>query len=220
MVTLKWSLVFDKMTSLLQGCAVTMEISVLTLIFGTILGVVLALMRDSHIKVVSRLAQLYIWIWRGTPLMVQAFLIYFGLPNLGITFSAMTAGVLSMSLNTGAYIAEIVRSGIMSIDQGQTEAGRSLGLNFSQTMRLIIIPQAFKNVLPALVNEFIVLIKETSIIGYIGMMDLTKGAMLIQSRTYNAFWPLMAAAAIYLVIVGILTWGMNKLERRLRTSER
>ena len=110
MVTLKWSLVFDKMTSLLQGCAVTMEISVLTLIFGTILGVVLALMRDSHIKVVSRLAQMYIWIWRGTPLMVQAFLIYFGLPNLGITFSAMTAGVLSMSLNTGAYIAEIVRS--------------------------------------------------------------------------------------------------------------
>ena len=93
-------------------------------------------------------------------------------------------------------------------------------MNFSQTMRLIIIPQAFKNVLPALVNEFIVLIKETSIIGYIGMMDLTKGAMLIQSRTYNAFWPLMAAAAIYLVIVGILTWGMNKLERRLRTSER
>ena len=108
----------------------------------------------------------------------------------------------------------------MAIDQGQTEAGRSLGLNFSQTMRLISIPQAFKNVLPALVNEFIVLIKETSIIGYIGMMDLTKGAMLIQSRTYNAFWPLMAAAAIYLVIVGILTWGMNKLERRLRTSER
>ena len=108
----------------------------------------------------------------------------------------------------------------MLFRSGQTEAGRSLGLNFSQTMRLIIIPQAFKNVLPALVNEFIVLIKETSIIGYIGMMDLTKGAMLIQSRTYNAFWPLMAAAAIYLVIVGILTWGMNKLERRLRTSER
>ena len=129
-------------------------------------------------------------------------------------------GGLAFGINSGAYVAEIVRSGIMSIDQGQTEAGRSLGLNFSQTMRLIIIPQAFKNVLPALVNEFIVLIKETSIIGYIGMMDLTKGAMLIQSRTYNAFWPLMAAAAIYLVIVGILTWGMNKLERRLRTSER
>ena len=102
----------------------------------------------------------------------------------------------------------------------KTEAGRSLGLNFSQTMRLIVMPQAFKNVLPALVNEFIVLIKETSIIGYIGMMDLTRGAMLIQSRTYNAFWPLMAAAAIYLVIVMALTFAMNKLERRLRTSER
>ena len=119
MVTLKWSLVFDKMSSLLHGCAVTMEISVLTLIFGTILGVVLALMRDSRIKVVAKIAQLYIWIWRGTPLMVQAFLIYFGLPNLGVTLSAMTAGVLSMSLNTGAYIAEIVRSGIHAIDPGQ-----------------------------------------------------------------------------------------------------
>ena len=107
MVTLKWSLVFDKIPSLLHGCAVTMEISVLTLIFGTILGVILALMRDSHIKVIARLAQLYIWIWRGTPLMVQAFLIYFGLPNLGITLSAMTAGTLSMSLNTGAYIAAV-----------------------------------------------------------------------------------------------------------------
>ena len=114
----------------------------------------------------------------------------------------------------------VIRSGIMSIDQGQTEAGRSLGLNFTQTMRLIIIPQAFKNVLPALVNEFIVLIKETSIIGYIGMMDLTKGAMLIQSRTYNAFMPLLAAAAIYLIVVMVLTFFMNKLERRLRTSER
>ena len=123
-------------------------------------------------------------------------------------------------INSGAYVAEIVRSGIMSIDQGQTEAGRSLGLNFTQTMRLIIIPQAFKNVLPALVNEFIVLIKETSIIGYIGMMDLTKGAMLIQSRTYNAFMPLLAAAAIYLIVVMVLTFFMNKLERRLRTSER
>mgnify|MGYP004530870557 FL=1 len=126
MVTLKWSLVFDKIPSLLHGCAVTMEISVLTLIFGTILGVILALMRDSHIKVIARLAQLYIW--RGIPLMVQAFLIYFGLPNLGITLSAMTAGTLSMSLNTGAYIAEIVRSGIHAIDPGQREAAKALGM--------------------------------------------------------------------------------------------
>ena len=114
----------------------------------------------------------------------------------------------------------IIRSGIMSIDAGQMEAGRSLGLSYATTMRSVIIPQAFKNVLPALGNELITLLKETSIVTVIGLKDLTKGAMLIQSRTYNAFWPLMAAAVIYLVIVGILTWGMNKLERRLRTSER
>lgn len=112
--------------------------------FGTILGVMLALMRDSHIKVVSRLAQLYIWIWRGTPLMVQAFLIYFGLPNLGITFSAMTAGVLSMSLNTGAYIAEIVRSGIHAIDPGQREAAKALGMPWRLEMLRIVAPQATK----------------------------------------------------------------------------
>ena len=220
MVTLKWSLVFDKMSSLLHGCAVTMEISILTLIFGTVLGVVLALMRDSRVKIVARIAQLYIWIWRGTPLMIQAFLIYFGLPNLGVTFSAMTAGVLSMSLNTGAYIAEIVRSGIMSIDQGQFEAGRSLGFNYVQTMRLIILPQAFKNVLPALANEFITLLKETSISGYIAIPDLTKGGDIIRSQTYDAFLPLFGVAVIYLVLVMILTAGVHKLETRLRTNER
>ena len=112
-------------------------------------------------------------------------------------------GGLAFGINSGAYVAEIVRSGIMSVDQGQFEAGRSLGLNYSQTMKSIIMPQAFKNVLPALVNEMIVLLKETSIVGYIGMMDLTKGAMLIQSRTYNAFLPLLAAALIYLILVMI-----------------
>ena len=150
---------------------------------------------------------------------VQLLIVYY------VIFATVDPGkvivaIIAFGMNSAAYVAEIVRSGIMSIDQGQTEAGRSLGLNFTQTMRLIIIPQAFKNVLPALVNEFIVLIKETSIIGYIGMMDLTKGAMLIQSRTYNAFMPLLAAAAIYLIVVMVLTFFMNKLERRLRTSER
>ena len=140
MITLKWSLVFDKMSSLLHGCAVTMEISVLTLIFGTILGIILALMRDSRWMVLSKFAQFYIWVWRGTPLMVQAFLIYFGLPNLGITFSAMTAGVLSMSLNTGAYIAEIVRSGIHAIDPGQREAAKALGMPWHMVILRIVAP--------------------------------------------------------------------------------
>ena len=188
----------DRYLWLLDGLKTTLIITVFAVIVGLIIGFLVAIIR-------------------GTPTLVQLLIINF---VILVSAQKITVAVITFGINSGAYVAEIIRSGIMSIDQGQTEAGRSLGLNFSQTMRLIIIPQAFKNVLPALVNEFIVLIKETSIIGYIGMMDLTKGAMLIQSRTYNAFWPLMAAAAIYLVIVGILTWGMNKLERRLRTSER
>ena len=197
----------DRYLWLLDGLKTTLIITVFAVIVGLIIGFLGAVCR------------VYLTVIRGTPTMIQLLIMNFVIFG-SVSINKIIVGGLAFGINSGAYVAEIVRSGIMSIDQGQTEAGRSLGLNFSQTMRLIIIPQAFKNVLPALVNEFIVLIKETSIIGYIGMMDLTKGAMLIQSRTYNAFWPLMAAAAIYLVIVGLLTWGMNKLERRLRTSER
>ena len=128
-------------------------------------------------------------------------------------------GAICFGINSGAYVAEIVRSGIMAIPEGQTEAGRSLGFSYGQTMRLIIMPQAFKNVLPALVNEMIVLLKETAIIGYIAEQDLTKAAMVIQSRTFEAFIPLVTAALIYLALVMLLTFFMNKLERRLRTNE-
>ena len=209
---------------ILSGLKNTIIITFFAVLLGIFLGFVIAIVRSTHdktgkLKILNVICRVYLTVIRGTPTMVQLLIVFY------VIFATIDPGkivvaIIAFGMNSAAYVAEIVRSGIMSIDQGQTEAGRSLGLNFSQTMRLIIIPQAFKNVLPALVNEFIVLIKETSIIGYIGMMDLTKGAMLIQSRTYNAFWPLMAAAAIYLVIVGILTWGMNKLERRLRTSER
>ena len=207
----------DRYLWLLDGLKTTLIITVFAVIVGLIIGFLVAIIRSAHdksgsFKILNAICRVYLTVIRGTPTMIQLLIMNF------VIFGAVS--INKIIVGGLAYVAEIVRSGIMSIDQGQTEAGRSLGLNFSQTMRLIIIPQAFKNVLPALVNEFIVLIKETSIIGYIGMMDLTKGAMLIQSRTYNAFWPLMAAAAIYLVIVGILTWGMNKLERRLRTSER
>ena len=225
----------DRYLWLLDGLKNTMIITVFALligicigflvaIIGVIIGFIVAIIRSAHdksgsFKILNAICRVYLTVIRGTPTMIQLLIMNFVIFG-AVSINKIIVGGLAFGINSGAYVAEIVRSGIMSIDQGQTEAGRSLGLNFSQTMRLIIIPQAFKNVLPALVNEFIVLIKETSIIGYIGMMDLTKGAMLIQSRTYNAFWPLMAAAAIYLVIVGILTWGMNKLERRLRTSER
>ena len=214
----------DRYLWLLDGLKTTLIITVVAVIVGLIIGFLVAIIRSAHdksgsFKILNAICRVYLTVIRGTPTMIQLLIMNFVIFG-AVSINKIIVGGLAFGINSGAYVAEIVRSGIMSIDQGQTEAGRSLGLNFSQTMRLIIIPQAFKNVLPALVNEFIVLIKETSIIGYIGMMDLTKGAMLIQSRTYNAFWPLMAAAAIYLVIVGILTWGMNKLERRLRTSER
>ncbi len=214
----------DRYLWLVDGLKTTLIITVLAVIIGLIIGFLVAIIRSAHdksgsFKVLNIICRVYLTVIRGTPTMIQLLIMNFVIFG-SVAMNKIIVGGLAFGINSGAYVAEIVRSGIMSIDQGQTEAGRSLGLNFSQTMRLIIIPQAFKNVLPALVNEFIVLIKETSIIGYIGMMDLTKGAMLIQSRTYNAFWPLMAAALIYLVIVGLLTWGMNKLERRLRTSER
>lgn len=215
----------DRYMWLVDGLKTTLMITLLAVVLGIIIGFIVAIIRSTHdksgkLKILNAICKVYLTIIRGTPTMIQVlimnFVVFSGFPDL----SRIIVGAVAFGINSGAYVAEIVRSGIMSIDQGQTEAGRSLGLNFSQTMRLIIMPQAFKNVLPALVNEFIVLIKETSIVGYIGMMDLTKGAMLIQSRTYNSFWPLMAAAAIYLIIVMILTYGMNKLERRLRTSER
>ena len=175
---------------LLDGLKNTLLITIFAVILGIIIGFFVAIVRASHDKSGS------------------------------FKILKILVGALAFGINSGAYVAETVRSGIMAVDNGQFEAGRSLGLNYRQTMRLIIIPQAFKNVLPALVNEFIALMKETSIIGYIGMQDLTKGAMMIQSRTFDAFWPLLAAAAIYLVLVMALTACMNKLEKRLRTNER
>ena len=214
----------DRYMWLVDGLKTTLIITFLAAILGVILGFIVAIIRSAHdksghFKILNAVCRVYLTVIRGTPTMIQLLIMNFVIFG-AVSINKVIVGSLAFGINSGAYVAEIVRSGIMSIDQGQTEAGRSLGLNFSQTMRLIIIPQAFKNVLPALVNEFIVLIKETSIIGYIGMMDLTKGAMLIQSRTYNAFWPLLAAAVIYLVLVMFLTFLMNKLERRLRTNER
>lgn len=209
---------------LLEGLKTTLIITVFAVILGIIIGFMVAIIRSAHdktgkFKIINAVCCVYLTVIRGTPTMIQLLIMNFVIFGSS-SINGIIIGGLAFGINSGAYVAEIVRSGIMSIDQGQMEAGRSLGLNYTQTMRLIIMPQAFKAVLPALVNEFIVLIKETSIIGYIGMMDLTKGAMLIQSRTYDATFPLMAAAVIYLALVMLLTFGMNKLERRLRTNER
>lgn len=209
---------------LLDGLKNTLLITIFAVILGIIIGFFVAIVRASHdksgsFKILNRLFVIYITVIRGTPVMIQLLFMNFVI-FASVSMNKILVGALAFGINSGAYVAETVRSGIMAVDNGQFEAGRSLGLNYRQTMRLIIIPQAFKNVLPALVNEFIALMKETSIIGYIGMQDLTKGAMMIQSRTFDAFWPLLAAAAIYLVLVMVLTACMNKLEKRLRTNER
>ncbi len=217
-------MVDDRWTWLVSGLRVTIIVSLLALLIGVIIGFIVAVIRAMHdktgkFKILNAICKVYLTIIRGTPSMIQILIMYlivFGSSSL----NSIVIGGIAFGINSGAYVAEIVRSGIMSIPEGQTEAGRSLGLNYAQTMRLIIMPQAFKNVLPALVNEMIVLIKETAIIGYIGEQDLTKAAMLIQSRTYDAVFPLLAAALIYLVLVMLLTFFMNKLERRLRTNER
>ena len=206
----------DRWLGLVSGLKVTIIVTLEALLLGVIIGFIVAIIRSYHdktnkLKILNAICKVYLTVIRGTPTMIQILIMYlvvFGSSSL----DSIIIGGIAFGINSGAYVAEIVRSGIMSIPIGQTEAGRSLGLNYAQTMRLIIVPQAFKNVLPALVNEMIVLIKETAIIGYIGEQDLTKAAMIIQSRTFDAFMPLLAAAVIYLALVMLLTFFMNKLE--------
>ena len=214
----------DRYLWLLDGLKTTLIITVFAVIVGLIIGFLVAIIRSAHdksgsFKILNAICRVYLTVIRGTPTMIQLLIMNFVIFG-AVSINKIIVGGLAFGINSGAYVAEIVRSGIMSIDQGQTEAGRSLGLNFSQTMRLIIIPQAFKNVLPALANEFITLLKETSISGYIGLMDLTKGGDIIRSNTYEAFLPLIAVAIIYLAFVMLLSTFVSKLERRLRSSER
>ena len=199
----------------LTGIKTTLLVTLLALLIGVILGFLVAIVRATH-EQTGKLK--FLTIIRGTPTMVQV-LICYSIVFASVNLNNIVIGGIAFGINSGAYVAEIVRSGIMSIDKGQTEAGRSLGLSSSQTMKLIIMPQAFKNVLPALINEMIVLLKETSIIGYIGTIDITKAATLVQSRTYDAYVPLLTAAVFYLILVMILTYFMGKLERRLRRSD-
>lgn len=217
---------------LLDGLKETLIIAVCAVIIGILIGFIVAIIRSTHDKNHSKkkgfsrfiigllnfICKVYLTIIRGTPVLVQlliSFYCIFTAPDTSKTFVA----IMAFGINSGAYVAEIVRSGIMSIDNGQFEAGRSLGFNYIQTMVFIVLPQAFKNVLPSLSNEFIVLLKETSVAGYIGIQDLTKGGDFIRSRTFEPLFPLIAVAIIYLIIVMILTSLVSKLERRLRNSD-
>ncbi|WP_041703981.1 amino acid ABC transporter permease [Lachnoclostridium phytofermentans] len=208
---------------LVRGLITTLVITFFAVMIGALLGFIIAIIRSTYsktgkLRVLNFLCNIYITVIRGTPVVVQLLIIYFvifGSVNINKIFVA----VLAFGLNSGAYVSEIVRSGIMSVDEGQFEAGRSLGFNYNQTMRLIILPQAIKNILPALGNEFIVLLKETSVCGFIALEDLTKAGDIIRGRTYDAFMPLIAVALIYLTLVIIFTKLVNYLERRLRNSD-
>ena len=208
---------------LLKGLGSTITITIFAVLLGVLLGFLVAIVRTTHeksgnLKILDALCNLYLTIIRGTPVMVQLLIMFYVI--FASSTNKLLVAILTFGINSGAYVAEIVRSGIQSIDNGQFEAGRSLGFTHAQTMRLIIIPQAIKNVLPALMNELIVLLKETSVCGYIGLMDLTKGGDIIRSRTYEAFLPLIAVAIIYLVIVCGLQSLAKRVERRLRANER
>ena len=189
---------------------------------GVVIGFIVAIVRSTHdktgnMKVLNAVCQLYLTVIRGTPVMVQLLIMYY-IVLTSVRSKIVVAG-LAFGINSGAYVAEIVRGGIQSIDNGQFEAGRSLGFNYIQTMWYIILPQVFKSVLPALANEAIALLKETSICGYIALQDLTKGGDIIRSQTYNAYIPLLSVAAVYLIIVMLFSYLVKLLERRLRNSE-
>ena len=213
----------DRWKYITDGLFNTLRITFFAVLIGIFLGFLIAVVRSTYDKthklgVLNALCKVYLTVIRGTPVLVQLLIIYFVVFG-SVKIDKTLVAVIAFGINSGAYVAEIFRSGIMSIDNGQYEAGRSLGFNYSQTMFYIVMPQAFKNVLPALGNEFIGLLKETSVAGYIAIQDLTKGADIIRSRSFSAFMPLIAAALIYLVLVLVFTFFVQKLERRLRNSD-
>ena len=206
-----------------DGLKITLLVTVFAVLIGVVLGFLIAIVRTTHdktgkLKILNAICKVYLTVIRGTPVVVQLMIIYFIIFG-SVDISKVVVAIVAFGINSGAYVAEIFRSGIMSIDNGQFEAGRSLGFNYAQTMMYIVMPQAFKNVLPILCNEFISLLKETSVSGYIALQDLTKGGDIIRSRTYDAFMPLIAVALIYLAMVMIFTKLVSLLERRLRNSD-
>lgn len=215
----------DRYMYLVEGLANTLMITLGAVVIGVILGVLVALTRIAHaqnptrLRFLNKLCGLYLTVFRGTPMMVQLLIMYY------IVFGSyrgnpVLVAIIAFGINSGAYVAEVIRSGIQSVDKGQTEAGRSLGLSNRTTMIKIVFPQAFKNVAPAIFNEFIALLKETSIAGYIGIQDLTKGGDIIRSITYDAYPAMLMIAAVYLVMVIGLTSVLNRLERRMRKGDK
>jgi len=203
----------------LEGTQYTVLIAFFTVILGTVLGLFLSLMKLSKNKILKALASIYIEFVRGTPILVQLYIVYYGMPAMGIDLPDMLAGIVTLSINSGAYVAEIIRAGINAVDKGQMEAGRSLGMTSAMTMRLIIIPQAFKNILPALGNEFITIIKESSIVSVIGIGELMYKADTVRGNTALPFEPLIVAAVIYFLLTFSLSKLLGNIERRMKAND-
>jgi His/Glu/Gln/Arg/opine family amino acid ABC transporter permease subunit len=213
----------DRWKTFASGLGVTLLITFFAAILGIIIGMTVAVgkvwcYQSGRLKILDRIFDVYLTVIRGTPTLVQLLIMYFII--LKSVDNGIIIAILAFGINSGAYVAEIVRGGILGIDKGQMEAGRSLGLSAWTTMRKIILPQAIKNILPALGNEFITLLKETSVVGYIAITDLTKAAVAVQARTYDAMFPLVSIALIYLLLVTVMTWLQRKVERRLAKSDR
>ena len=219
----------DRWQQYLQGVGRTLMVTALALVIGVVLGVLVAVIRTAHdqqrpgkhnpiLGVVNWVCKLYVTVIRGTPMLVQLLIMGFVIFKSSRSYTAI--GILTLGINSGAYVAEIIRGGLMSLDPGQAEAGRSLGLNYIDTMRFIIIPQAFKAILPSLGNEFITLLKDTALIYTIGGKELVYAAQAIATRTYEQMFPLVGSALIYLALVMVFTWLQGILERRLRQSDR
>ena len=219
----------DRWKQYLEGVGTTLLVTAMALAIGVLLGVLVAMVRTAHdqqrpgrhnplLAILNAICKIYVTVIRGTPMMVQ--LLIMGLVMFSSSRNFTMVGALTLGINSGAYVAEIIRGGLMSLDAGQSEAGRSLGLNYLDTMRFIVVPQAFKTVLPALGNEFIILLKDTSLITVIGGKELLYAAQGIYNRTWEQMYPLLGTAAIYLVLVILFSWLQGKLERRLRQSDR
>lgn len=204
----------------INGAKFTLVLAFFTVLLGTLLGLFLSLMKLSNNKIINFIATAYIEFIRGTPVLVQLYIIYYGLPSLGIEFPDMIAGIITLSINSSAYVAEIIRAGINAVDKGQMEAARSLGMPGSMAMRHIIIPQAFKNILPALGNEFIVVIKESSIVSVIGIHELMYNADTVRGNLFKPFEPLIVAAIVYFIMTFTLSKLLGIAERRMRVSDK
>jgi len=208
----------DRYMLLVKGIGVTIKVSLVALALGLVIGFLIALCNLSSKKPLKAIGTVYTDVIRGTPSVTQLMIIYF-VVFASIHWSKWLIAAIAFGINSGAYVSEIIRAGILSIDRGQTEAGRSLGLSSAQTMTRIVMPQAVKNIFPALCNEFIVLIKETAIVGYVGLMDIQKAGDFIKSATFLPFMPLVATAIIYYILIKLLNFGLRKIEKALRKSD-